>query len=365
MMNRTTINFVPYILIALCLIECSCTFLFSIARSPFRPKDPLTPQLEVRYVGETKAYSISDSHIEEYPTFSFSHIDFDQNRLPDETLNPIHPDDTAVTGAELKNLIRNLIKEARLRKKTFTDFTVLQYKNFNRKRRSGLLVLKAKKYPYVIKLFMENPKTFTTPYRKGIEPIVFFFMAGGANRHLSGLTRIKNREYVQKKLATMDQWKNIVYMPRKWLWIPENEPWLDITGYNIGGKAMQHTQLPSVYVIIADAIKTDVKNIIPSRKRKSIIMKLCNDLDLFIDPHTNNYVFQPANTTLGYQISLLDTEHFPTIAGFKKKVYCKTHLNWYGTLMGKCLHDMYFRTKCERLAAQQEPNYLAQQLMQQ
>jgi hypothetical protein len=319
--------------------------LISAARSPFRPIDSRMPELTVKLTNNPRSYTIRDSHIEAYPTFGFSEQDFTQDVLPPNEITPVNPQDPMITGLELQKLIQKLITQVRARKREFTDFYVIQRKNFNNRRRSGLLVLKAKKYPYVIKLFMENPKTFTHPFGKGIEPITFFYMAGGSNRHLSGLTRIKNRNYVQQKLEAMPEWKGLIYMPRKWMWIPKNEPWLDIRGKNIGDTCIQHTQLPSVYVIVADAIDTQDCIRMQSKKKMKLIMKLCNDVDLFIDPHINNYIFQPAPTRTGYRIAIVDTEHFPTMAGFKEKVYCKTHLVWYATLIRKCLHDMYFRGK--------------------
>ncbi len=352
-----------YLLVILLLGCGSATLLDSSSRSFFRPIDPCIPELTVKYVGDTCGYKIRDSHIEPYPTFAFGPKDFQEELLPSGIIPPVCETDATVSGDHLRTLIANLITQVRARKNEFTDFVVIQRKNFNRKRRSGLLVLKAKNFPYVIKLFMETPKTFTTPFGKGVEPITFFYMAGGTNRHLSGITRIKNRNYVEQQIANMPEWKDLIYLPRKWMWVPDNEPWLDLTGINIGTGPTLHTQLPSVYVIVCDAVDTKTKIKINKHKRKKIIMQLCNDLDLFLDPNPDNYVFQPANTRTGYHIAVLDTEHFPTIAGFKQKVYCKTHVTWYGTLISKCLGDMYFRTRKYRRNAQQKPHELANRLM--
>ena len=170
------------------------------ARSPFRKRETGLPEISTRWAGEKRTYTTRNSHLEEYPLFAFHENDVKKHLLPSEAIHYKNDPTKSATGAELSKLIEHVIHEIQQRKKKFTHFTLLQKKNFNRKLSSGLIVLRFNDYPFVLKLFMETPETFGSPYGKGIEPLSFFYMAGGANRHLTGLTRIKNAQLVNQHL---------------------------------------------------------------------------------------------------------------------------------------------------------------------
>jgi hypothetical protein len=59
------------------------------------------------------------------------------------------------------------------------------------------------------------------------------------------------------------------------------------------------------------------------------------------------------------KLVIIDTEHFPTLVGFKEKRSFKTYVRWYLGLAGKAAHAMYFRNKKERLLAQKTPSQLS------
>ena len=46
-----------------------------------------------------------------------------------------------------------------------------------------------------------------------------------------------------------------------------------------------------------------------------------------------------------FTITLVDTEHFPTMVGVFSKKSFKNHNEWYVYLAGKCIFDMYLQTK--------------------
>lgn len=344
----------------------------SYSRSPLRAKDKLLPSITVNWANKPhgKPYHITDSHIEEYPIFTiFNKQRFDANRLP-RTVIPYHNNPTqSVRGDTLSTLCQELVNEVFQKKKRFKNFTIIQKKNFSRRHKCGLLVVKFKDYPFVVKLFIEDPKTFINYWWKGFEPVFFWNMGRGAGRHLSGLTRIDNKKNIQDRLAinpfnhTTIEMQRIempcIEMPRKWFWTPKNNRYIQIDGKNIGNGKTLSTQLPSVYAIVADAIDTTNETSLSAEQSKQLSLQLCNHLDLIVDPHATNFVFKECPHTKKLTITIIDTEYFPIMVGLKEKKKFQTYEEWYLFLAGKCFKDTFCRTKDERKLSYLEPNELA------
>jgi len=318
----------------------------------------LQPSITVRWADGGPSYTHYDSHVEAYPIFLWTMDEIGHNLLPPGRIAGRTPKQPASSGLALSELIEKLLVEIRSGKTKFTDFTLIQKKNFNSGKRCGLIVLKFKNHPFVLKLFMERPDTFADPYGKGIEPISFFFMAGGANRHMSGLTRIKNAHRSQKLLNEISLWRDNTIIPRKWFWLPRDNRVLHVTGRNVGGNELMENNIPSVYGIVADYIEHDNRIKLGHRRHKSIAMRLCNDLELCIDPHGDNFIFVLDEATNQPKIAIIDTEHFPTIVGIKKRRGFRTHRHWIAFLVGKYVRDAYGRTKSMRRRAQIESREL-------
>lgn len=326
------------------------------SRSIHRPYDPCTPIVKACWKhDQASCFYEKKSHLERYPTFAITVEDSYQYSLP-ETITVTELDGTTreVQKDAIDHQINTLLQEIDQKKTRFTYFVAIHKRDFNRRKKCGLIVLKFREYPLILKLSIEYPESFVNPYCKGIVPMFFFFMSGGANRHLTGLTRIRNMHSLREKLALLPQWEHIVKTPNKWLWLPGNTDWIEVTGYNIGDKQETlTTQLPSVYGIIADAIDVNDSYILEPQKRSETIMKLCNDLNLMIDPHENNYVFHYDPARKHFTITIIDTEHFPTMVGLPPHQTAFTnHSCWYKALANKCLNDMFFRSKRKRRAAQ-------------
>ncbi len=346
-------------------------FLFSLAlcywpslysRSPLRAKETLSPCITVKWATQPhgKSYSITDSHIEEYPLFTiFDKQKFQANLIPHAAI-PYRDNPTrSVHGDTLSALCQGLIKEVFQKKKRFTHFTIIQNKNFSRRHKCGLLVVKFKDYPFVVKLFIEDPKTFINYWWKGFEPVFFWNMGRGAGRHLSGLTRIDNKKNILNRLAR-DPFNDIaIEIPNKWFWVPKNNRYIQIDGKNIGNGKSLSTQLPSVYAIIADAIDLKNETHLSPDQSKQLSIELCNHLDLIVDPHATNFIFKQDPLTKKITIVIIDTEYFPIMVGLKEKKKFKTYEEWYLFLSGKCFKDMFCRTKSERNLSYLEPNELA------
>jgi len=335
-----------------------CNSLFG--RSPFRQKDKNIPQVTAHWHGETKIYRRQDSHYEENPLFTTFHEDHvNSNLLPTEPLSFYYQPSQHIDGHILSNLIEELIVEIKKKRKQYKHFVILQHKNFNRRKKCGLLVLKFKDYPFVVKIFIETPQTFINPYCKGLDNLFFFFMSGGTNRHILGLTRIRNLEVINEYIAKNPRWRNVVKTPRKWFWLPKKIQWIEVKGKNIGNKKQLKTRFPGTYAVVADWINTDHELVIPMHEKKAMIIDLCNNLHMFIDPHANNFIIGYDAQKNHYTISIVDTEHFPSIVGFKKEKEFRNYNEWYLYLAEKCFHDIYLRTKDKRQEEQSAPNHLA------
>lgn len=332
-----------FIFALLCLLDIANNMR---GRSIHRPDDPLMPKITTRWLDSDKTYYLKDSHLEETPLFkTFDKTYFYQHMLPKSDItyrnNPSH----TVSGKVLGQLAVNLLDEILRQKKkfTFTHFNVIKNRDFAAKDKSGLLIFKYKKYPFILKLFIENPQGFVRPYAKGFEPTCFFTM-GSAMRHLTGFTRIKNLEAMKQIIQSNPYWAARISWPRKWFWEPDNNKWFEIVGTNIGRRKKTRIELPAVYGVICDAIDAERELSILNRSNRKLGMSLSQFLRYRIDPHLKNFLIEKGTN----KIVIVDTEHFPTLVGLKKEMRAKTYSAWYLKLTGKFLSDNLFRNKKTR-----------------
>lgn len=324
-----------------------------------RPLDKKTSTIYVHWADNNKkVYKRKNSHYQRYPLFeTFDQKIFNDNLVPKEGLVYRHDKTKKISKNKIDHAINRLLQEIKQEKKEFKYFTVLQRTNFSHKKKCGLMVLRFKDHPFVLKLLMETPKTFVNPYCKGFEPITFFFMAGGTNRHITGLTRIPNLHYIQQKINAMPKWCNAIHLPRKWYWQPKNNRSITITGKNIrGGNAT--TTVPEIFGVIADLIDAKEHHNLSQIRRNRIIMDFCHDIKFYIDPHHDNFVVVQADKGVAHEMWIIDTEHFPSIVGIKKDVTFRNHVNWYVYLAKKCFSDTFLRTKKQRKEIHSQPHKL-------
>lgn len=317
-------------------------------RSPFRKIDD-RPVITMKYKkNPKKIYNRSDWYYHKTlftvfdETFFFNHLlpesgillRAENNRIPEQ-----------VSFEELSHMLESLVKEVRQKRNEYTYFELLQNKNFNRKKKCGLLVVKFKKYPLVAKLFIEHPRTLINPFCKGFENSVFHLMGKGCNRHYAGFTRMINLENLKKRIKTT-VWNVIV--PRKWFWIPQDPLWIEIAGKNIEKDVILTTVIPGIYIIVADELKENPLYAVNSYvQRHQTVMKFCNEMNLTVDPHIDNFIVEKKDNVL--TIGIVDTEHFPTLVGMEENLEFESHIQWYLTLAGKAIKDFFFTSKLDHL----------------
>lgn len=356
---RTCLSYIYVLAIVMCAFLGSGNI---DGRSSWRKHLEQVPSITTRWVHDPDGHqaTISDAHIEPYPLFSI----FNEKHFNDHKIKPGHISYShngikkTVPSKTLSDLCETLVQEVMAKKKCFSHFTILQKKNFNRRHMCGLLVLKFNEYPFVVKLFVENPTSLINYWCKGFEPIFFWNMGRGAGRHLCGLTRIRNRQIIQQRLSKMPFPDATLHLPRKWFWEPKQNNYIHITGTNIGkDRSTYVTKLPAIYAIIADFMSVADNTTLTTTEKDTLSMKLCNHLDLIIDPHANNYIFN-TDATGKLHITLIDTEYFPVMVGLKEKKQFSTHLEWYTFLIEKCFADTFYQPKHARMQSLTQHNEL-------
>lgn len=334
----------PHLLLITLLSQALFLCSLYAARSPHRPAQSWYPSIITRWTDEKVTYSLESTHLEEYPFFDvFDKKYFETHILPHEKITFRNHPEKSVDGTILSNLIEGLLKEVDQGKKRFTHFKVLKDDDFNHHMGWGLIIAKFKDYPFVVKLSFETPEGITRPESHGFIPLFFFYLGGGVNRHITGFTRVSNSYSVKQRIAMDPAWADRVEVPRKWFWLPQKPRWIEIRGNNLGGKSNQRTEIPGVYAVIADAIESTHTLSVKKAEDRALAMELSGFLELQVDPHIDNYMFEKGTG----KIVIIDTEHFPTVAGYREPHHYDSYLGWYAGLISKCSKDMIFQTKKE------------------
>lgn len=289
---------------------------------------------------------LESDFLEEWAIFGIFNLKFHlDHQLPADVTYRNEPE-KSVSRATIDYLIENFLSELLKKKKSpesFTDFKILKDNDFNYKRGCGIIIVKFKKYPLVLKLLRETPETFVAPYSKGFVPTFLFTLGGGINRFLAGFTRIPNLAAISEKIAADPRWAPIVSAPRKWFWIPQRVRWFTIRGDNFGPKPLT-AKFPSIYGIICDEIVAERTLQISRKADRLLALDLAHFIGDRMDPHICNFMVEKGTG----KIVFIDTEHFASIVGLKEPLEFKSYSAWYLKLSNNCLKKAFLRSKAER-----------------
>lgn len=330
----------------------------SISRDVHRPLG-IRPRIVVYYTDdpEGKKYTLTNGSLEKWAIFDrYNEKLLRENQLP-EVITYRNQPDKSVTRAELEDRLEKLVVEItkqRGKSKLEEQWIVLKDEDFNYAKKSGMLILKCKDYPFVIKFYRETPETFVRPYSKGIMPAFFFVMGGGINRFLTGFTRIPNLQVINKIIEQNEEWRDRISTPRKWFWTPQNVRSFTVVGYHLAAETLT-TKYPSIYAIICDEIVKEREFTLGNKEDRKTGLALARLFNNRLDPHICNFLIEK-NTG---KITFIDTEHFPSVVGIKGKFEFNSYTSWYVQLGGKCLKNALFKTSWARLQeAEQTPESL-------
>lgn len=323
-------------------------------RNVRRPQDPCVPIISVS--ATDPEFEKSWAPLKKDPTFTqtcslkssflrrrvFERFDikfFNENYLPSECLE-FRDKSGSVKTQTLSTLSNKLVEEIKRGKKDFPNFIILKDKDFNYKSLSGIIIVKFKNYPFVLKLSIEHPHTMVQPYSKSFEN-TGQFVIGGNLRHLSNFTRITNLKRIKEILGENPEYLNRIHFPRKWYWKPNKSHDLKIIWKCNGHQ--EEMFLPSVYAVISDFIQTD--KIQPQQELNKLAMKVAIDTGFLIDPHAGNFVIEQNPQ----QCVLLDTEDFRIMVGLSQSMKAKSYTNWYLELVYNGLKTYCLRSRQERI----------------
>jgi len=277
----------------------------------------------------------------------FENSNFKKHMLPYGYIK-YRKENASVHSNILKNQTELVLQEILQGEKNFTYFTLLKDDDFNYSNLSGLIVLKYKNFPFVLKLFIEHPHTFVDPFNKGFHASGLFILNGNM-RHLSGFTRIHNLEAAKKALSKDPEYRYYLDFPRKWYWFPESQPYLTIDWHDPYHHHHETIKIPGIYGIICDFIETDTK--IQQQELhtlRQISIDVGNYLHNIIDSHVDNFVPEKNSN----KIVIIDTEHFPTMVGLDKEMSSNGYVQWYIELGLKYVKTLLLRTKQKRISDQ-------------
>jgi hypothetical protein len=323
-------------------------------RNPRRKVDTTTPIIEITasdHKIHREWHTLQDEHISKKYLLKnnflrlrpikngFDEQFFKENFLPQDNIT-FRSSNDVVTGAKLSELAHNLIEEIKNGNREFTHFKVLKDSGFNYNSLSGLIVLKYKDYPFVIKVSIEHPHTIIKPFSKSYEASGIFVM-GGNLRHLTNFTRITNLKRIKELLCFNPFYLYNLDFPRKWYWKPDN-------GYDLlidwkCGQQKDFAKIPSIYAVIADFIITEEYQ--PTHELNRLSMKVATDVGFLIDPHAGNILIE--KDTRKY--ILLDTENFRLMIGLDTPMNAKKYIGWYIELLGRSSKTCFLRNKTERI----------------
>ena len=341
------------------LVFCSTAciiFSTDAHRNIHRPEEPSLPEITTYWTDTPQGphYKLKSGYLEEWAIFGRYNADaLAQYQLP-ATVSYHYEPTKSVSRTVLEQDIQYFINELngfsrKPKEYDFRDFEILKDSNFNYKIHAGIIIIKHKKYPFVVKLFVENPESFTQPFNKGPEPSLFFMMGGGINRFLAGFTRIPNLKALQQKINASPDWSHRITLPRKWYWTPKDVRTFTVVGKNIGPHARQQ-ELPSTYAIICDEIRMERQLHTYHKSDRLLLRDISQFLGNSIDPHIYNFFIEKETGNL----AIIDTEHFASVVGLKEPIEYKSKLKWYTRIANKYVKDSMFRTKKTRQDLQKQ-----------
>lgn len=326
-----------YILCICLVVNCSL-----IARSIYRTASDKLPRITTRWSDSNRTYTLQHPNLEVGPLFTNYDPDYLASYAFPEGVVVSRHDEISIQGAEVIKILEEFVKELQgstAIRAHYKHVVIIKKKDYNPRSHTGLIIVKLKKYPFVVKLFMETPASFVSPFSKGFEPAIFFMM-GSINRHISGFLRIKNAEVIRDFISDSPYWSTRVDIPRKWFWQPQHQRWIDITSAQLGSRE-HHIVIPSVYAVIADAIIPDQEFQIFNREHRSKALEFCHFVGIRVDPHINNFMIEQGSGKL----ILVDTEYFPSMVGLREAFVFESYGDWYVKLSCKGFIDCFGRTK--------------------
>ena len=303
---------------------------FLYTRSPYRKLAYSIPSITISYSDfesfkhKGNAYQLASLHLRPWTYCNVYDQEFYSNKMfPSDQILHCNRDEK-VNSSAVRYEIEKVIKKIFRSKKrcSLSNAHILKDSDFNYRSSAGLVVVKLKQYPFILKIYRETPQTFCSPCSKGLVPTFVFRTGNGATRHLSGLTRIPMRDVLENLLENMPAWKDRIVLPRKWLWLPDDLRWLYISGDS--DLFSFNAWIPSVYVIVCDSIEIERSLSFLNEADRTLAIQIGQIFDNKIDSNIPNFVIQKGTG----KIAIIDTEYFPLMLSLKNSFKAESYSNW-------------------------------------
>lgn len=339
-----SMNSMQLFIILFLIVLPGCGKHYISSRSPLR-KSITTPKIVVSESNSSQSYARTSIHYKEDPIFTiFDAPFFYKHQIPKDGIT--YPQgDGVISHDAINEAITRIVDAVMADGLPLPGCSILRDSNFNYATKCGLLIVKLEAYPLVIKLFRETAHSFVQPLSKGLEPTSSFFMAGGSNRHITGLSRIPNRSHLLSIIENHPYWQSIVEIPRKWYWSPPEIDWLIIDGYHFKTAEHLQTKIPALYAVVADYMEVPIAASVPPETQEEMIMDLCCTCALHLDPHLKNYIVYQPTPDDHPKIIIVDTEDHQCMTGLNGNMTCSNYIAWYILLGSKFLCDAVFHIK--------------------
>jgi len=271
----------------------------------------------------------------------FDKVFFEVNSLPRNFVSYRYDPCKQVSGAELQTMVEGFVDEVIQKKEPYKNFTVLQKRDFNQEDGLGLLILKCKKHPFVIKFFRESREGLFGCSSRGFVANILSHMNGGVSNHMIGFSRIKNLEFIKNKIVQDSELKERLSTPRKWFLLPKQNRWLEISNDD-GQSVKQILKIPDTYCIVSDFVEGERASFFNSNHR-DICMAISNEFKNRIDANPKNFLFESRTG----KVAIIDTENFLVMTGTQKGTF-PSYLSWVASLTTKAITSVLgFNNKCK------------------
>jgi hypothetical protein len=142
------------------IVVCTLLTLCACRRSVHRPGNAKLPQITTYWSDDPSTrYTLKNSHLEPTIFTIFDENYFLRHQLP-EIIPGRHDAQKSFMSARLiEDLERAVAQLTGTHKKIkkIDNFIILKQRDYNYLKHTGLIILRHKEYPFVVKLFMESP----------------------------------------------------------------------------------------------------------------------------------------------------------------------------------------------------------------
>jgi hypothetical protein len=289
------------------------------------------PQIQISQSHTDTSATLTSRYLSKHVFEAFDQKYFDTYYLPKTDITHRNKPHQSTSGTTLATIVDQTVQSIIQTGQPTDETEIMKSSGFSFSHKAGVIILRCKNHPFIMKVFIENTQSLAHPFRKGLEAIGIFIMSGGLNRYLTGFSRVKNLYTFKTEISQHPYWQSKIDAPRAWFYTPDNTPYFSMYGSRFFENATYYADMPAIYAIICDEIFGSSENI-----DSQTTLQLFQDFDNHIDPNPSNFLREYETQ----KIVLIDAEYFPSIVGLDRHMYVSSYFSWYMQLAIKCAKDI-------------------------